>query len=43
MGFSEFLNSRRSTAKDLVAHLRRQYAYASVPGVDVKARSIRVF
>ena len=42
MGFSEFLNSRRSTAKDLVAHLRRQYAYASVLGVDVKARSIRV-
>ena len=42
MGFSEFLNSRRATAKELVACLRKHYAYASVLGVDVKARSVRV-
>ena len=42
MGFSEFLNSRRATAKELVACLRKNYAYASVLGVDVKARSVRV-
>ena len=42
MGFSEFLNSRRATAKELVACLRKNYAYASVLGVDVKSRSVRV-
>ena len=42
MAFSEFLNSRRSAAKALVTELRKQFAYASVLGVDVKARSIRV-
>ena len=42
MSFSEFLNSRREAAKELVARLRERYEYASVLGVDVKARSIRV-
>ena len=42
MGFSEFLNTRRAAAKELVAHLRDTYEYASVLGVDVKARSISV-
>ena len=42
MGFSEFLNTRRETAKELVACLRKNYEYVSVLGVDVKARAIRV-
>ena len=42
MSFSEFLNARRASAKELVARLREQYEYASVLGVDVKARNIRV-
>ena len=41
MSFSEFLESRRMAAKELVAQLRKQFAYASILGVDVKARSIR--
>ena len=41
MSFSAFLNSRRSDAKALVQELRKQFSYASVLGVDVKARSIR--
>ena len=40
MSFSEFLHSRRDDAKALVAALRNTYDYASVLGVDVKARSI---
>ena len=40
MAFSEFLHSRRSDAKALVAELKKTYDYASVLGVDVKARSI---
>ena len=41
MAFSEFLNSRRSDAKALVAQLRKQYAYVSLLGVDIQAKSIR--
>ena len=41
MSFSEFLESRRMAAKELVAQLRKQFSYASVLGVDVKARSVR--
>ena len=40
MAFSEFLHSRRADAKALVAELKKTYDYASVLGVDVKARSI---
>ena len=42
MRFSDFLNSRRCAAKELIAELRKRFDYASVLGVDVKARSIRV-
>ncbi|MBQ4088700.1 MAG: TldD/PmbA family protein [Clostridia bacterium] len=42
MSFSEFLNSRRQTAKELVAALKQQYEYVSVLGADIKARAIRV-
>ena len=42
MAFSEFLNSRRSDAKALVAELKKHYSYVSVLGVDLKSRSIRV-
>ena len=42
MGFSEFLNSRRSTAKALVAALKQNYEYVSLLGVDIKARAFRV-
>ena len=41
MQFSEFLDSRRGAAKELVAALRKEFSYASVLGVDVKARSVR--
>ena len=40
MSVSEFLNSRRADAKALVSALMESYDYASVLGVDVKARSI---
>ena len=40
MSFSEFLHSRRPDAKALVAELMKTYDYASVLGVDVKARSV---
>ena len=42
MSFSEFLNSRRAAAKELVAQLKQHYAYVSVLGVDIKAKSVRV-
>ena len=42
MAFSEFLNSRRDAAKQLVAALRKDFAYVSVLGADVKSKSIRV-
>ena len=40
MSFSKFLDSRRQDAKALVAELMKSYDYASVLGVDVKARSV---
>ncbi len=42
MSFSQFLHSRRSDARALVAALKKHYDYVSVLGVDVKARSISV-
>ena len=42
MGFSEFLNSRRSRAKALVEILREQFRYVSVLGADSKSTEIRV-
>ena len=42
MSFSEFLNSRRAAAKELVAQLKQHYEYVSVLGVDIKAKSVRV-
>ena len=42
MAFSEFLNSRREAARELVGFLRRQYAYVSVLGVDIKTKNVRV-
>jgi len=41
MLFSEFLNSRRDNAKALVTQLLKEFSYASVLGVDVKAKSVR--
>ncbi len=41
MGFSAFLDSRRSAAKALVAQLRAHYAYVSVLGADIQAKGIR--
>ena len=40
MAFSTFLESRRADAKALVAQLKKTYDYASVLGVDVKARAV---
>jgi hypothetical protein len=42
MSFSEFLNSRRKAAKALVAELRKDFAYASILGADIKSKSVRV-
>ena len=42
MSFSEFLNSRRAAAKELVAQLKQHYEYVSVLGVDIKAKPVRV-
>ena len=42
MSFSEFLESRRSAARALAAQLRQRYAYVSVLGADITARSVRV-
>ena len=42
MGFSEFLNSRRAPAKELVAQLRNRFDYVSVLGSDVKAKTVQV-
>ena len=42
MGFSEFLNSRRSSIQALVAALHRDYDYVSVLGSDVRTKAIRV-
>ena len=40
MSFSEFLESRRENAQALVCELKKQFAYASVLGADIKSRSI---
>ncbi len=42
MSFSEFLNSRRKDAKALVAELRKDFAYASILGSDIKSKTVRV-
>jgi len=42
LSFSEFLNSRRQTVKQLVGALKQQYEYVSVLGVDIRSRAIRV-
>ena len=42
MSFSEFLNSRRESAKTLVAHLGNRFDYVSILGADVREKSIRV-
>ena len=42
MSFSEFLESRRDSARALVTELKKVFPYASVLGVDVKSRSITV-
>ena len=42
MAFSEFLTSRRAAARALVTALQAHFAYVSVLGVDVKAKTIRV-
>ena len=42
MGFSEYLNSRRSSVKALIHALSEEYAYVSVLGSDVKVKSVSV-
>ena len=42
MQFSEFLESRRETCRDLITELKKIYPYASILGTDQNARSIRV-
>ena len=42
MAFSEFLNSRRDRAKELVRLLESQFSYVSVLGADNKSTAIRV-
>lgn len=42
MGFSKYLNSKRSEIKQLVAELKKNYQYVSVLGVDIKATDIGV-
>lgn len=42
MGFSEFLDSRRGPARELVERLRERFDYVSILGADVKARTVQV-
>lgn len=42
VAFSEFLNSRRQRARDLVKELKSAYSYVSILGVDNQSKSIRV-
>ena len=42
MGFSEFLDSRRTRVKDLVGILKEQFSYVSVLGADSRSTAIRV-
>ena len=41
MAFSNFLDQRRDACRSLVRLLREHYGYASVLGVDVRAKSVR--
>ena len=40
MAFSEFLTSRREACRELVKSLRLDYGYASILGVDVRAKTV---
>ena len=42
MAFSKFLDAKRQDCKNLVAELRKSFAYVSVLGVDIKTTGIRV-
>lgn len=42
MAFSEFLNSRRAAAKELVAALKQHFEYVSVLGADIQSKSVQV-
>ena len=42
MAFSKFLDAKRQDCKALVAELRKDFAYVSVLGVDIKTTVIRV-
>ena len=42
MSFSEFLESRRHNARELVSQLHKQFDYVSVLGVDTKAKTVHV-
>lgn len=42
MNFSEFLNSRRTACRELVAELGKSFAYVSILGTDVSSSSVRV-
>ena len=42
MAFSKFLSSKRGDCKALVAELKKQFAYVSILGADVKTSGIRV-
>lgn len=42
MQFSEFLNSRRASARALVAELGTHFEYVGILGTDVKSSSVRV-
>ena len=42
MAFSNYLDSKRACAKELVAHLGKYYPYVSVLGVDIKTTNIQV-
>ncbi len=42
MSFSNFLDSRRAAAKELVSELKKKFNYVSVLGVDIKSKTVRV-
>ena len=42
MAFSKFLDAKRRDCKALFAELRKDFAYVSVLGVDIKTTAIRV-
>lgn len=41
MAYSEFLKSRTDDCKELIARLRKHFAYVSILGSDVKSTSVR--